>query len=144
MPGPALRPKGVIAALILAVITLTVFYNLRDYGPESAIRRFHEGLAKLIGSNGQDVSGVEAAAEPPQSAANFQLVVQYVRELVARGIPYRIMKMDREPDEVSATAVYGAPGGRQIAIIWVVDKDGPAWKVNIDKTATILRDQLGQ
>ncbi len=137
MDGPKVRLASYLSAAALAVVTLFVFGTLQDYGPESAIRRFHHAIA----TNNPDE--LQQVTEQPLSSKSVQSIYQAAGQFVVRGIPYRIMKMDRDKGEVRAAVVYSLGNGKQAAVVFVVDKINHAWKIDADKTLTILRDSLG-
>jgi hypothetical protein len=136
MAGSKVPPSAYLAAAALAVVTLFVFGTLQDYGPESAIRRFHHAIAT------NNLDELQQVTEQPATSSNVRQIVQ-TAAIVAQGVPYRIMKMDRSSNEVRAAVVYTLPYGRQAAVVFVVDKEGRSWKIDADKTVTVLKDSLG-
>lgn len=120
----------------MALITLAVFSTLQDYGPESAIRRFHAAIASDDGPELQQVT--EQSIQAPQ----VRYLATWVRLLQQQGYRYQLMRMDRSPTQVRAAVVYTA-GNIVRPMIWVVEKKGHTWKVDAVKTDTILRDSLG-
>src|SRR5687767_10393182 len=48
MSSPS-RNHGWTASALLAVLTIAVFFVLQNYGPESAVRRFHDALLRRDG-----------------------------------------------------------------------------------------------
>lgn len=131
------RIWGYAAASVLATITLGVFYVLQDYGPESAIRRYHQAILKQDRLDLQRVSVQEIDSE------NSRLLAREVGGFLAIG-NYQLVRMERTPGEVRAGVVYRPRGTQDVfPMIWIVEKKGGVWKVNVDKTLTILRDSLG-
>ena len=134
-------PFGV-AAVVLAVLTLAVFYVLQDYGPASAIRRFHAALATGDVAALQQVidSPVKSLVDDPQQ----KFLIGYVKQFVDHGIQPQVARMDRQPGSVRVAVVYTLQNHDRYAIVWIVDKKGPLWKINIKLTAAILKDTLLQ
>lgn len=126
-----------LSAGALTFLTLYVFFRLQDYGPESAIRRFH---ADVLDNNTEDLQRV---TERPITSYNAVLLRSYVRSWLSSGWSYQLLRMERFPDQVRAAVVYTPPHGAEIPLIWVVEKDGRAWKVNADKTVTVIHAALG-
>jgi hypothetical protein len=124
-------------AMILAILTLAVFWNLRDYGPENTIRKFHVAIFY------QDVQRLRSTLSEDSTDQNTAELVGWTEPLLRVGYQFRIQRMDRQPDEVRAAVLYKRPGSRDTARIWVVERRGKAWVINANKSAQILRDALG-
>ena len=129
---------SVIAAAVLAVMTLAVFYILQDYGPASAIRRFHAALAK------DDKAGELLVVDCPIGDPNLAFIINQIRPFVSRGIQPQVARMDRQPGSVRVAVVYTAQNHERYAIIWIVDKKGSLWKIDTKLTAAVLRNNLLQ
>jgi len=122
---------------VLSLLTLSVFYVLQDYGPESAIRRFHDAVVRGDGIELQRVT-----AEDIRSPSVI-LLARDVKNFLVDGT-YQLSRMERSQNQVQAAVVYRAKGSAELfPMIWIVEKRGSVWKVNADKTLTILRDNLG-
>jgi len=133
---------SIISALVLACLTLGVFYVFQDFGPESAIRRFNEAC---IRNNDDELQSV--------IAENFQrnnvlLLKQQLRTWYENGATMQLAEMERSEKEVRAAVLFTIPPnqdyplGTQWAMIWVVTRRGKFWLVDANKTATILTDAL--
>jgi len=139
---PDMQPPGgrlwrYVAVAVLSLLTLGVFYVLQDYGPESAIRRFHDAIVRGDGVELQRVT-MEDIRSP-----NVRLLARDVNNFLRNGA-YQLVRMERSQTQVKAAVVYRAKGSSELfPMIWVVEKQGSIWKVNADKTLTILRDNLG-
>ncbi|MBS1717314.1 MAG: hypothetical protein JSS72_06250 [Armatimonadetes bacterium] len=130
------RPHGTLVALILAVVTVGVFWSLRNYGPESAIREFHEAI--LL----NDPREFEHVCLDVQSPAT-QVLALRVSSLIRRGATYRLIRVDRSPRKVFADAQYVLPNGFRVQLIFVVQKDLHQWKINTDESERIVRESFG-
>jgi hypothetical protein len=129
-----------VPAILLAAITLAVFWILQDYGPESAIRRFHQAAITGDRDTLQGVSLHRIESPAVQELEND------VRTLLRGGGAYRILRMDRGPRRVSAEVVYGRPGSPVvIPMIWFVDKpEGHrSWRVNAPAIIAFRRQVFG-
>jgi hypothetical protein len=122
------------AASVLAVITLGVFFRLQDYGPESAIRRFHNDV---LNDDSSDLQRVTVQSIGDQ---RVRRLVSLVHNLLVDGRRYQLVGMDRTPDQVRAAVIYRIPRREDRAIVWVVERSDGGWRVNADKTITILED----
>ncbi len=126
------------AAALLALVTLAVFYVLQDYGPESAIRRFHRAA-----QNGDVRELQRVTAEPVTNPAVGEMY-NWVRRMQRIGGRYRLARVERQPTRVYAALVYEIPNGEQYATVWVVVKPrgSTLWQVAATDTRTILRRGL--
>ena len=122
-----------IAAAVLALGTLGVFIRLQEYGPESAIRKFHQALQR--GS----LPALQRVTEEDVNAPGVQLLaIRVAAYLRAGGNRFRILRTDRTPTEVRAAVAYTAPGGPPQYMVWVVNRQGRTWKVSARKTAQVM------
>jgi hypothetical protein len=126
-----------LAAGVLALLTIAVFYSLQDYGPESAIRRFHAAIVR------GDREELQRVTEQKLDSQNVARLAVQVQAFMQEGFRYQLLRMQRSPSQVRAAVVYTAPDHQVFPMIWVVEKTGRVWKVDADKTATIMRDSLG-
>ena len=129
-------PWAYLSAGILALLTLGVFYVLQDYGPESAIRKFH--VAAAAG----DAGALQSVTQQPVRTQEVQILAAKVRRLLGEGYRYQVLRMDRSPTQVRAAVVYTV-GNIELPEIWVVEKDGRSWKIDAFTTEGIQRDSLG-
>ena len=112
---------GLGAAAALAAVTLGVFATFQNYGPESAVRRFHHAVAN---QNLAELSQVIAGS--PSTSAVHDLGVKVDEALKASNANYRIVKSERSPTQVEMLALYqGRP-----PIIWVVVKARDRWRID--------------
>jgi hypothetical protein len=125
-----------LSAGVLVFLTLYVFYRLQDYGPESAIRRFHAAIKN------RDPVDLQRVTKQPIDSSNTIKLIGMVQPWLAEGWSYKLLRMDRSPFQVRAAVVYTPPKeeGYERPLIWVVEKSGRAWMVDVDKTVTILND----
>lgn len=116
------------AVLILVALTLGTFYLLRDYGPESAIRRFHEAA---LSNDDNALRRLTAAEEHFGATAQLK---QRVRAYSEAGASIRLAKVIRSPRRAEAEVDYIFPHGID-SIVWVVDKkDNSRWLIDPDAT----------
>ena len=132
MKIPRVSLLSVLTVAVLAGGTLTVFGRLQNYGPQSAIRRFHLAVAE---DNSADLQRV--VLQPVTSPDVLELK-KGVMILTSNG-PYQISRMDRRPGEVAVAAIYSLPPPQTLVVIWVTVKDGRDWKVDAKKTLDLLK-----
>lgn len=141
MSGKGIRVSSSLAALVVAAITLVVFFVLRDYGPESAIRRFHEAAVS------QDWPTLQQVTVEPIDDVGVKRLAFGVIELERNGANYIISHMEREPNRVVADVHYTLSDGEQGTTVWVVVKTHRIWKVSSNETfqaRDYLRRMLGR
>lgn len=129
MPEEFSRNKAIGASLILTVLTLTVFFILQDYGPESVIRRFHQ--AALEDDRAAISQTVMGGPDTPW-AIKLQ---QSVRQLAREGYRYEFSRVIRLPRQVYVNVVYYPPGfpavnAPGVVFGWVVQKPQRRWEIN--------------
>jgi hypothetical protein len=141
----ALIPAGILAALVLFV-----FSTLQYYGPESAVRRFHEGI------RWRDDELIAEVTVPPRSPRErgeiaFMKQLTYVR--LSRGNRFRLRNRQREPkrqivaqdgkvqnkpETVYLTADYSTPNRSVFANVqFVVERDPMGWRINVHETLAL-------
>jgi hypothetical protein len=138
---------GILASVLLALLTSSVFYVLQDYGPESAIRKYNEAVRNDdILALRQATTQLDHAKAPAATAAEPDLttysrsVAQFVRDRLAANGRLRLDGMDRQPDQARATAgvEYVMPTGAPIQFLFVVVKEDHIWKVCPQLTVAAL------
>lgn len=136
------------AAATVAVLTLAVFYQLRDYGPESALRKFQ--MAAISG----DRDALQRVCKQDATGQSVQILQTTLRQFNANGARVRMGMLNRETriDVVQGESVkvrsvvaevrYYMPG-RVESIHWVVDLGPAGWLVNADETLLFPFKKLG-
>lgn len=130
------RLPGLLAACILAVLTLGAFFILQDYGPDSAVRRFHEALRR------GDPAELQQVVDEPISDQTVQYVCAFVKPLLQEGDQIQLARTDRQGDQDDVVVVYRRPNGQTLAIVWIVDRRASIWKINARLTAEALAESL--
>ncbi len=154
------RALSYLSAGLLAAVTLFVFFVLQNYGPESAVRRFHAAVSRVkVSPDGRYDMPYSAAEELQRvtmqriGTASVGYLVRFTSERFAAGGTFQIVRVERgteNSNQMLAAVVYRIPGYLPDAAIWVVEqpRDGEGmrssdWKVNADGTANAIRDHLG-
>lgn len=132
------RMTGWLAALLLSALTLSVFAVLQNYGPESAVRRFHEAAVNRNAEQLRRVS-VRDLQDMPTRYLTFR-----VDELIRSGTRIQIRRTIREPRRVLVEVRYFFPGGGQTSLWWHVERQpNGEWRVNARRTLELARMRLG-
>lgn len=113
-------------AALLCTVVLSTFFVLRNYGPESTVRRFHFAVIK------EDVDGIRAISKG-SDAAVFGLANKVKRVLSDRARISLGRVNDDDPNRVVAQFVYITPE-YTYTINWVMVHERSGWKVDADAT----------
>lgn len=132
------RPSySYLAAGVLALITLFVFWTLRDYGPQSTLRRFNQALFS------QDAQALAQVIDEPINSPKVTRLVWALKTLGVADIP-RIARMDEtQPNEVTAALYYHNVYGGVIGAVFIVRKSGHAWHIDVEKSLAALNRTYG-
>ena len=125
MPSSRSRTLSYLAAALLTLLTLSTFYLLRNYGPEWAIRRFHEALEK------QPIDGVEIAqvsVEPPDSRD-----MEKLESIVKASQSFDIESVSQGPGEATFDIRYYLRG-QKLDVNWAVEQRREGWLINGKRT----------
>lgn len=148
MVGAMERWGSYVAAGILATLVLSVFGALRDYGPDSALRRFHQ--AAISG----DDRALQSVTKQPVNSNAVQYLRDKLRALDYAGARIRMGEVRDETridtngsESVKVPSVitevrYYVPG-RIESIFWVVDHDPSGWVVNAYETVMFPVKRFG-
>lgn len=131
-----IRPGSVLAALLLAAVTLAVFSTEYNNGPESTIRRFHAAAQR-----GQPFLLPELVVEDAREPVVGALYVRIV-EYLAAGVRYRVLRTVRNGPVALTEVLYASPTGETNTMIWVVKRVDGEWRIDVGETVTVLRRAL--
>ncbi len=133
-----LKPTAILAAAALAAAVLGLFLRLQEYGPESALRKFHQAVER------RSLPDLQRVTLEDVNAPEVRFLAERVAgDLALGGNRFRILRTDRTPTEVRAVVGYSLPGGLTNLKVWVVERQGRAWKVSADATVRVMQDALG-
>jgi hypothetical protein len=130
-----LKPGSVVAAVTLTVLTLAVFFTLRNYGPQSAVRRFHQAVASR---NPTEMS--RYAEESPASPELLELGT-FVYQNMLNGQP-RLIAVQPGYNRAKVLVVYQSPYAAPQPVVFIVDQDPKThgWRVNCTATFSAIVD----
>ena len=117
------RTSSYVAAGLLALLTLTTFYLLRNYGPAWAIKRFHQAVAAD--------DPLEIARVSVQRPDDKKLV--QLEALVKGSQSFDIESVTQGPGEAVFTIRYYLRGAK-VDVNWVVDQTKAGWLIDANKT----------
>jgi hypothetical protein len=132
-------PKPVysyMAAATLAVVTLFTFFVFRDFGPQSAIRRFHADVAR---QDWKDFEAVSLQSFNDRSSVEMRGIVM---DMVRQNASYEIVSVKRSRGDDLAVVEYRLPNGAMpFPLIWHVKLSQGEWKIDCEATLSGLRHQ---
>lgn len=133
-PRSRVARSAILAAILLSLGVLSLFVRLQEYGPESAIRRFHQAVA--LGPKGD--AQLQRVTVQKVESDDVRYLENAVVEATAGGRNrFRILRTDRTPTQVRAVVAYTRPVG-PLYLVWVVDRVGRNWRVNATQTTLLL------
>ena len=134
MVKPAARRDGWTASAILAGLTLFVFFVLQNYGPESAVRRFHQAFLR------RDLPALQEVTVEPLNSEPVNAVAFAVSRVLPAVDGYQLRQIERSQRAVLMEIQY-IRGKRIVAVLpWYVEKKGsPNWRVNATETLNWMR-----
>lgn len=125
------------AALAMAVLVGVVFFLLQDYGPESALRKFHQAIVS------HDLAGLRRVVMAEANEDDLNRLAAMVEGLARSGARYRLRQVSREDRRVVAMVEYVLPNRlMQPTFFWVIQKSGGRWRVDVESTMDLRRQML--
>ena len=148
MNGAGKRLWSYLAAGVLAVITLSVFYILRDFGPESTIREFHRAAEQICSYEPQSVPFrpaivrldqslelVRIVSPPDLANEHLGFIIDSVRNEIYHGAQVDIVRVDYKSPSLAIVATqYSFPDGKLGFGVWIVQLDHGHWRIDIERT----------
>lgn len=129
--------QAILAAVALAVLTLGTFFQFRDFGPQSTIRRWHEAVAV------KDLDTINNLTVGGWANPNTQGLANLIFNFLRAGAKYDIVAIRKPQSKVVVAVEYRFGNGMSRPLVWYLQKEDDTWKVNAEDTATSLSRQLG-
>jgi len=126
------------AAGLLASLTIRVFFELQDYGPESAIRHFYQATPNAIQTG--SLADLQALSAEQIQGANETLMIARLAFWRSHGVSMQVGRIERTGNEVRAAVIFSFENGTIWAPVWVLQRRGKLWLVDFNKTSTIFWD----
>jgi len=130
---------SVIAALCLAVLTLAVFGQAQNTGPESAIRQYHQALVASPGGNDRGPVMLQQREDVTQPFN--QLIEQLLRAGAQvrfgriTGAQVRFGRITKQLPDATVEVAYLRPNGETWAFLYVLRREQGVWRVDVEQTA---------
>ena len=124
-----------VAAATLSVLTLGVFFTLRNYGPQSAVRRFHQAV-----SSQNPVEMSRYAEESPTNPELLELGA-FVHQNMLNTQP-RFIAVQPGNNRAKVLVVYLNRFAAPQPVVFIVDQDVKthSWRVNCSATFSAIMD----
>ena len=126
-----MRPKksvmvSCVAAGLLAVLTLFVFFTFQNYGPVSAVRRFHDDVRNKDITDLQRVT--VGSLENPQVGELAKALLTF-DSLNATSKIAAVQML--QSDEAAVITVYEMQDNRVLHLVWIVRKEpNQPWRID--------------
>ena len=121
-------------AAILAVGTIATFDRLMDYGPASALRRFHVATIE------RNLVELQRVSKEPLTDPSLRQLEGIVIENYVAGAKFEVARMDLSQSQVRAAVLYRVGNQIPVPMVFVLDRDGTSWKVNATRTLAVLQE----
>jgi hypothetical protein len=128
MKPPPVRFQGVVAAGLMAILTLSVFASTAYSGPESTIFRFHEAVMD------GDLEGVRGAFLQDPTVPPASDLVADVQLLLVQGAQIRVLMPAHQGRSATADVLYFRQGVGVFSVRYHLKKPTDRWL--IDAAAT--------
>ncbi len=129
MKGRAQSLSRIGVPVVLAILTITVFARLQDYGPESVFRRFYE--ASLRG----DVQEIDALTVEGANDVNVGRLARGIRAYEAMGVRPQTLGLKIGRDTAELETVYTNPVSRlRVYVGWAFRLKGRTWQLSATET----------
>jgi hypothetical protein len=122
------RTQGIIAAGLMAILTLSVFAPLTYSGPESSLKRYHEGIAT------GDLEAVKQASLQDPANGPARELLRQVEALMANSQQFRVFRIQREGRSAVVEMMYVTQQFGPVVIPFYMRKPVDRWKVDADRT----------
>jgi len=137
MAKAQIRPGSIVAAILLASLTLGVFAVQANSGPENTVRRFHDGVLR---NNPREVAAF--LVQPIEDYAP-QVLVRRVQSLAQLGASMDVTRIVRQQNRAIVDVRYTLRNRQIITMLWVTQLDHGVWKVNAADTLAIIEKMMG-
>ncbi|MFM9873987.1 MAG: hypothetical protein ACKVQS_11045 [Fimbriimonadaceae bacterium] len=127
--SPKLATYG--SAIILTLLTLSVFAYSKDQGPESAVRRYHQAIAE---------GDMESLRQNEVSESRYSKQLStYLVQVMAQSQRASLGRVRQNGRFAYVDVIYPLASGRGMAAMrFVVEKPKLRWQVNPDETVKLL------
>lgn len=115
--------------MCLAVLTLAVFGQAQNTGPESAIRQYHQALLASPGGNDR------GPVMPLQREDVTQPFNQLIEQLLKAGAQVRFGRITKHLPDATVEVAYLRPNGETWAFLYVLRREQGVWRVDVEQTA---------
>ncbi|HXH62512.1 MAG TPA: hypothetical protein VNI20_14295 [Fimbriimonadaceae bacterium] len=138
MKAVSRQTQGIVAAGILAILTVSVFAGAQYSGPESAVSRFHYGVATGNADTLRQVCLQSVQSPPAQN-----LIVQ-LDWLLKHSTDFRIIQVKRRGTESAVAVLYESPLAGTVIIEYFLQKPRGRWLIDVERTwGMVARAPIG-
>ncbi|MCH8977878.1 MAG: hypothetical protein IH945_01370 [Armatimonadetes bacterium] len=128
MKGLPRQTQSIMAAGLLAILTLFVFSLAQFGGPESALRLYHAAAAT------RDTEALRTLVLKDPAGPSAQQLQSMIERLLSGGTNAQILSVRRVGRDATLNVVYQSPQYGTVAMQFYVRKPGSRWLVDADAT----------
>lgn len=131
------KNSSIIGAILLSLLTLSVFAAEQNMGPESSVRRFQAAVLS------RDIAELQRCVVQPIGTPSVAELQAEITQLQSWGAVLQITRTTRFVDHVVVDAQYRTSTGDMVFLAYVLRRDGGRWKVDADQTRTFVSTSFG-
>ena len=128
MKGLPRQTQGIMAAGLMAILTVLVFSSAQFGGPESALHAYHVAVSS------RDAEGLRTLILKDPEGPSARQLQALIEELISSGSSAQIHKVRRVGRDATLEVVYLSPELGTVALKFYVRKPGGRWLVDADAT----------
>ena len=122
------QTQGIMAAGLLAILTLLVFSLAQFGGPESALRAYHVAVST------RDTDSLRVLVLKDPEGASARQLQSLIERLIFAGQNAQILRVKRVGRDATLDVVYQSPQFGTVTMRFYVRKPGGRWLVDADAT----------
>lgn len=129
-------PKIILLAVVFACSTLAIFCFSQNYGPESAIRRYHRALSK------GDLKTAYSISSSKEHKITEKIIQRKVSKYLATGATWHRRKVVFKDKKAYAVILYVLPNQQVLRTMWSLTRNkNNTWSIDAEETVSIWQSQ---
>ena len=131
------QTSGVIVAIALSMLTLSVFGLQQNAGPQSTLNKFHQAVIR------NSEPEIMSLIVQPMDANAARTLVLKLWSANQQGAQMRIGRTVIERRRAFVSVIYQYPNGLTEETVWVLNRSRGGWKVNPFETLALFQQRIG-
>lgn len=138
MRAPSRDFSSALASILLAALTITVFALAQNRGPQTAVQRFHEAIAR------RDEPALRAVTLPPTASDDAIALREYVASILQYRPNVQVVRVLSRGRRAVVQVVYTSPSLGIVTIPFSLSKPQAIWLVDSYQTTGLMRRQTAR